>query len=253
MAKPPATTEQKRSSEEDVFMREVEDAVRQQDLEDFGRKYGKPLGAALLLGLVGFGGYLFWSGQQEEGREAASEEMVKAMDQLEAGNLDTASKAFAPLAAGDAVGQAASARMVQAGIALQQNKPAEAAKLYAAIAADGDVPELYRNLATIREAAITFDDTPPADVVAKLKPLATPGAPWFAAAGELLAAAYLEQGKPDLAGPILAEIAKDEDAPGSVRSRTRQLAGVLGFDAIEDPEELLVAEGATPEGAAAPQ
>jgi hypothetical protein len=79
-------------------------------------------------------------------------------------------------------------------------------------------------------------------VIARLKPLAKPGNPWFGSAGELVAMAYLKEGKKDLAGPLFAAIAKDEDAPKSMRSRARQMAGVLGYDAVVDVDQLLAEE-----------
>ena len=72
-----------------------------------------------------------------------------------------------------------------------------------------------------------------ADIGATLKPLATPGNAVFASAGELVAHAYLDQGKRAEAGALFAQIAKDENSPESARSRARQMAGVLGVDAIE--------------------
>ena len=44
-------------------------------------------------------------------------------------------------------------------------------------------------------------------------------------------------GKPDLAGPMLAALAKDSNVPPSIRSRARQMAGVMGIDAVEIPAE----------------
>jgi hypothetical protein len=76
-------------------------------------------------------------------------------------------------------------------------------------------------------------------VVDRLKPLAVPGNPWFGSAGELVGMAYLRQGKNDLAGPLFAAIAKDESVPASLRSRTRQLAGLLGYDAVVDVDAAL--------------
>ena len=76
-------------------------------------------------------------------------------------------------------------------------------------------------------------------MIDRLKPLATPGNPWFGSAGELVAMAYLKQGKQDLAGPLFAAIAKDEDVPQTLRSRTRQMAGLLGYDAVVDVDETL--------------
>ena len=79
----------------------------------------------------------------------------------------------------------------------------------------------------------------PEDVIARLKPLAEPGDPWFGSAGELVGAAYLKQGKADLAGPLFASIAKDKDVPETLRSRARQMAGLLGVDAITDADTLV--------------
>lgn len=43
--------------------------------------------------------------------------------------------------------------------------------------------------------------------------------------------------KPELAGPMFAAMAKDENVPQSIRSRARQMAGLLGIDAVETPAE----------------
>ena len=115
----------------------------------------------------------------------------------------------------------------------------EAAKIFAAVAADDDAPQAYRDLAIIREITATFDTRKPADIVARLKPLAVPENAYYGSAGELLALAYLEQGKRREAGDLLAAISKSDDVPDSLRSRARQMAGQLGVDAIEDVDEVL--------------
>jgi hypothetical protein len=40
-------------------------------------------------------------------------------------------------------------------------------------------------------------------------------------------------GKDNLAGPIFAQIAKQEDAPQTLRSRAQQMAGALGIDTVQ--------------------
>jgi hypothetical protein len=89
----------------------------------------------------------------------------------------------------------------------------------------------------------------PHDVIARLKPMAAPGNPWFGSAGELVALAYLKQGRKDLAGPLFASIAKDKDVPQSLQSRARHMAGVLGYDAVTDVDQVL-AESRVPAGSA---
>lgn len=233
------TSDQKRAASEDVLLREVDDAVRQDQYADFGRRYGKPLLAALALGLVAFGGYLYWDHRQEAAMERQSETLVSALDRLQAGDLAGASSQLDPLIAEGDGGAATQAALLKAGIAMEQGRNAEAAELYAGIAADGDAPQLMRDLATIRQVAATFDSLEPSEVIAWLEPMAVPGKPFFGSAGEMMAMAYLEQGKNREAGALFASIAKDETQPEALRSRSRQMAGVLGVDAIEDVDEVL--------------
>lgn len=249
-----------KAAQDEALLREVDDAYRQGQYSDFAQKYGKPLLALLILGLAAFGGYLFWDSRQQAAMERDSEQIVAALDQLQAGNFDTASSTLDQVADSEFAGQAAVARMLQAGIAADRGRQEEAGRLFAAVAADEAAPEQLRNLALIRELALTFDTVEPDEVIARLRPLAVPGNPWFGSAGELVAMAYLEKGNEQQAGTLFAEIAKAEDVPQSLRSRSRQLAGLLGVDAIEDVDALLeeqntggAGDQSIPAGAAAPQ
>ena len=112
------------------------------------------------------------------------------------------------------------------------------------MADDAEAPQPLRDLATVRMMTAAFDATPPDEVIARLSPLAVPGNPWFGSAGELVAFAHLAKGDQDRAGPLLVAIAQDEEVPPTLRARTRQLAGVLGFDPIEDVEATLNELGA---------
>jgi hypothetical protein len=129
--------------------------------------------------------------------------------------------------------------MLLAGMAFAKGDAARATTMYFDLADDGKAPKAMRDLAAIRGVAVNFDQMKPEAVIARLKPLAQPGKPWFGSAGELVAMAYLKQGKQNLAGPLFAAIAKDEDVPVSLRSRTRQMAGLLGYDAVVDVDETL--------------
>lgn len=230
---------EQQDAEKSALLREVDDAVRQEQALVAAKRYGIPIFLIAVCGLLGFGGYLWWDHTRERSMEASSEELIRAVDNVEHGHLDTADKALAPLAENGTAGIQATAKLLQAGIALKQGRKAEAVKLYAEVAANSDVPAPYRDLANIRGVAANFDAMDPDDVIKRLKPLAVPGNAWFGSAGELLGAAYLKQGKKDLAGPLFASIAKDEGVPETLRSRARQLAGLLGYDAVTDVKQLV--------------
>ncbi|RDC60401.1 hypothetical protein HME9302_01608 [Alteripontixanthobacter maritimus] len=239
-------------AQDEALLREVDDAYRKDRYGDFAKNYGKIVIAVLVLGLAAFAGYIWWSGQQEAAREAESEQIVAALDQVEAGNLDTAEQSLAKLGEEGGEGSRTVARMIQAGIALENGKSAEAAQIFQAVATDANAPQAYRDLALLRDVAARFENMKPADVVAQLAPITKPGNAYFGSAGELTATAYLEMGKPDEAGALLATIAKDQTVPDTLRSRARQLAGVLGVDAIEDVDALLEEQGVSADGPSAP-
>ncbi|MFC3213653.1 MULTISPECIES: tetratricopeptide repeat protein [Novosphingobium] len=242
MALPPDTTSAtnpagaaRNAAQQDVFLREVDDAVRQDQLESFMSRYGKPLLALILIALLAFGGWIYWSHRQTQEREQRSEAYVQAMDALQANNLDAAKAKLSPIAsASGSDATVVSSRLMLAGIALQQDRKADALKIYREVAADEKAPQPLRDLATVRQVAADFDAMKPDDVVSRLKPMAAPGNPWFGPAAELVGMAYLKQGKDSQAGPLFSAIAKDEAVDNGLRSRARQLAATLGVDAVED-------------------
>lgn len=223
-----------KAAQQDVFVREVDDALRQDQMEKFIKGKGKALAALLVLVLAGLGGWLYWNHHQKSQLEQHAEAFVQALDSVKAGNLADAKSKLQPLAADDAKGDATPAKLMLAAIAQEQKDSAGAAKIYDQIAADETAPKPLRDLATVRSVAARFDDMKPQDVVDRLKPLAAPGNAWFGVSAEMVGMAYLKMGKPDQAGPLFAEIAKDENASDGLRSRARQLAAVLGVDAVAD-------------------
>ena len=224
-------------------MREIDEAVRQDDTLQFFQKYGTALGGAVALILVGMLGYWWWDSSTEATLEGESEAIVSALDSVDASDFAGAEEKVTGLIDEGSVGARTMARFVQAASALEQGENARAVELYAAIAADPETPEALRDLALIREVATNFDDREPSDVIAKLGDLAVPGHAYFGSAGELVAIAHLEAGNRAEAGTLFGEIAQDEELPQTLRNRARQMAGLLGVDAIEDVEELLEEQG----------
>lgn len=231
------------AAEQGVLMREVDDALRQSEMQGAVKRFGIPAAIGAVVLLVGLGGYLWWDGSQKSGASKRGEEFTMALDKVEHRQLAVGDKELAVLSDGSAAGTRAAATMMRGGIALEQGKPDDAAKFFARVSADNAAPQPYRDLATIREVAVKFDTMTPQQVIDKLKPLAVPGNPWLGSAGELLGMAYLKQGRNDLAGPLFKTIAQDKGTPESLRARSRQMAGLLGQDAISDSDVEKAASG----------
>jgi hypothetical protein len=222
------------AAEQDVFLREVDDALRQDEMLTAFQRWGKMAVVAVVILLAGLAGFLFWQQHAHQSAAKQAEQFTVALDDVEANKLGDGATKLSALIGDSRDGTKAAAQMMQAGIAIQQGKPADAVRLFDTIAADSGAPQPYRDLAAIRAVATNFDTMKPEDVVARLKPLAEPGKPWFGSAGELVGLAYLKQGKNNLAGPLFAAISRDKNVPETLRARTRQMAGLLGVDAIDD-------------------
>lgn len=237
----------KPSAEDEILMREIDEAVRQDDLEQFGKKYGVPLIGGIVGVLAILGGYLVWDTQRESGLETQSETLVSAIDQLNAGNAVQAASVSEELIESSNPGARSGALFLKAVAALQAGNNDEAVQAFAQVADDDQAPPALRDLALIREVATDFDNREPADIVERLKPLAVPGNAFFGSAGELTAMAHLEAGDNDAAGTMFSEIANADGIPDTLRSRARQMAGMLGVDAIDDVQQLLEDQGIEPE------
>ena len=239
----PSATDDKKAkiaaAQDEALLREVDEAVRQDDMAEFGKKYGRPLLGAVIGGLALFGGYLWWDGRQEAAMEASSEKLVSAMDQIDAGNIKSGGDALKELASGDNVGTRSAALVLQGAILMQQGDKPGAAKLFGQLATDSEAPQAYRDLALVRQVEAQYDTMKPEEVISRLKSLAVPDNAFFGRAGELVAFAYLEQNKKKDAGALFSAISKSEDVPETMRSRARQMAGLLGIDAIEDVDKVL--------------
>ena len=232
------TPTDKRAGSDEAFLREVDDAVRASDLTSFWTRYGRWLLVALVAGLLAFGGWIFYNNQQQSLADRQSEEFVDAMDKLRAGQEKEARSKLATLAKAEQPGYRAMAQLVEANLLGEDGKIKEAVAIYKKVAADSSLPQTFRDLALIRQTSAEFDTLAPQAVIDRLKPLSTPGHAWFGSAGELTALAYVKMGKDNLAGPIFAQIAKQEGVPQSLRSRAQQMAGAMGIDTVQVDEKL---------------
>jgi hypothetical protein len=223
-------------ADNESFYREVDEELRRDQLTGTWQRYGKWIIAAGILLLAAIAGFLYWQQQKQEQAGKQGETISALFDDIAAGKTQGAEPKLEALAKEGTPGYRAAALLTKADLALTQGKDAEAVAAFKAVAEDGDLPAPYRELALLRQTATEYDSLAPAVVVQRLQSLAVPGNPWFGSAGEMVALAHLKQQKPRDAARIFAAMAKDETIPASIRSRSVQMAGALGVDAVQQAD-----------------
>ena len=234
-----------------AFLQEVDEAVRKDRLDTMMQRYGRWIIGAVVAALLAFGGYLYWSHRQDNARGEQAEQMIAAFDKLQAGQADAATTQLKALESAGGPAYRAAALFQQANMKAEGGDLKTAAALMAKAAADTKLDQSLRDIALIRQTAFEFDTLKPEVVIARMKPLVDvkdPASSWFASAAELSAIAHYRLGHYDEAGALYGRIAKLPGVPKSLQSRTVQMAGMLGVDAVADRAEDSAAADARADG-----
>jgi hypothetical protein len=222
-------------SDGETFLREVDEELRKEQVSNFVARYGWAIIAGVVLFLGAIGGWIWWQHRQAEEAGKQGETMLEALDSLESGSRSAAQPKIAELASSDIAGYRVAALFARANAELGANNNRAAIATLKSIADNQEFDEIYRQAATVRQTAIEFDSLQPQAVIQRLGALARPGQPWFGTAGEMVGIAHMKMRQFDRAGQLFGQIARDENVPPSIRTRTAQMAGSLGIDALPDP------------------
>lgn len=214
----------------EAFLREVDEELRRDELTRLWKRWGRVLVAAIAVGLIAFGAFLWWRDYQAKQAGVDGEKLNATVEQLSRSEFDKAAPALRELSESSRPGYRAAALIAQGALASQRSDPKAAVADFAKIAQDPKVAQPFRDLALIRQTTMEFDTLSPDQVIQRMGKLAQKGSPWFGSAGELVAVANIRAGRPKDAGAIYAAMAADPAVPVTIRSRAAQMASVLGID-----------------------
>lgn len=238
-------------SDGETFLREVDEELRRERINRIVGRYGWAIVAGIVLILGAIGGYMWWQNREQERAAAQGEALLETLTNLESGNRNAATPKINELVASRVDGYRVAGLFARANAEAGAGNNAAAIATLKSIAGNEDFAEAYRHAALVRHTAMEFDRIQPQVVVQRLRPLARPGQPYFGSAGEMVAVAYLKMGQPNRAGPLFAQIGRDENVPPSIRTRAIQMAGSLGYDAMPEQNAGAAQGEGRPDAAAA--
>ena len=232
----------------ETFLKEVDEELRREQINTFFTRYGWWIIGGVVAILAAVAGWIWWNGRTADAREAAGENLLAVAGQLGSNQSAAAARPqIDALAQSDVEGYRAAALFARATAQSQAGDNRAAIATLRQIGDDQNLDQVYRDAALIRRTQLEFDSLQPQEVIRRLNGLATGGGAWSGAAGELVGVAHLKMNRPDLAGPVFVRIARDSNAPATLRQRAGLMAGSLGFD--PDPN---APRSTAPAGPAAP-
>jgi len=209
------------------FIREVDEELRREKLKGLWDRFGIYVIAAAVLVVVFTGGYRGWQYWQNSTAKEAGDTFMAGVQLARDGQHAEAAEKLTEFAAKAPGGYKLLARFRAASEKAAADDRAGAIAAFDAIAADGSVAEIYRDLAKIRAGYLAVDTEDRAAIEKRLKPLAAPKNPMHGAAREILGlAAWKADALKDAEG-YFDQIAQDATSTRDVLLRAHTMLAVI--------------------------
>ena len=212
----------------DEFIREVDEAVRQEQWLKLWKQYGSYVVAAALALVVGSAAAAGWRTWQENQRLDDARRYATAQQLLREDKPAEAAEAFAALAEDAHGGYRVLARLRAAEARARAGDPASAAAALEQLATNDDSDPVYRSLGELLAAQHDFANAQPNALLVQVEPLAGTDDPWRYSALELRALAQMRSGDTAAARQTLDDLLADPLTPPHLGRRAAELLAYLG-------------------------
>jgi len=201
----------------DIF-HEIDEDLRRERFSRLWSRFGVyliALAVLIVVAVAGWRGYEWWRVQQEEASGARFENALRLGDE---GRHAEAEAAFTAIEADGTSGYRLLSRF-RAATELSGTDPTAAVAEFDAIAADGSINPLMRDVARIRAAMLLVDTAPVSEIETRMTPLDTPEGNFRHSARELIGLSQYRAGDAEAAAATFAKIVADGQVPPGLRQR----------------------------------
>ncbi|MFK7753925.1 MAG: tetratricopeptide repeat protein [Sedimentitalea sp.] len=211
-------------SDSDSFIDEVTEEVRRDHLYGLLRRYGwiAVLAIVLIVGGAAFNEYR--KSQRAASAQQLGDQVLAAM---RSNGAEARAAELSSITADSAGGNAVIDFMLAAAQVEAGQIPAAVAALDS-IATNGDLPEIYRQIASFKALTLQTDSLSAAERRLQFEALAQPGAPLRLLAQEQLALIDVAEGDTQAAIDRLQAILQDAESSGDLQQRAQQVIVALG-------------------------
>ncbi len=211
----------------DLLIKEVDEDLRHEQLEQMWQRYGILLIAAAVALVLAVAGWQAWRSWDTKQRQASSLRYDAAAQLAEHGQLDQALAALVKLSADGSSGYRLLADLKRATLDEGRGDLAGASAIYHGVAAAGGIDQTYRDLALLKASYLDLDTGDPAAIAKAVAPLTAESSPWRYSAREVTALAALKRNDTATAAETFRKLADDIAAPQGVRARAAEMLATL--------------------------
>ena len=226
----------------DEFIREVDEAVRQDRWLKLWKQYGTYIVAGAVAIVLGTGAGVAWRSYQASQRVEEARRYAAAEQLLRKDRPGEAADAFLALADDAGGGYDVVARLRAAEAQIKAGETDAAAATLDRLAEDGEAAPVYRQLGELLALQREFDGADASALSDRLADLTQAGAPWRYSALELEALAQLRAGETEAARRTLETLLSDPLTPPQLSRRAAELMASLGGP-LETAEDAAAAQG----------
>jgi hypothetical protein len=212
----------------DQLFREVDEEVRQDRFQDAWKRYGIYLVIGVVLIVGGTVAFVLWRDAQQSARDTDSTRFLDAVVQ-ESVQADSALLQLRELAEDGTPAYRFLAQLREARLLATRGDKAQALAVFDSIAANSDLRDTYRDLASLLAVANGLDVLSQSEVEQRIGPMNTEGHPFRVTTREFLAVAAIQAGERERATELLRANQADSSAPVASRARATELLTAIGL------------------------
>jgi hypothetical protein len=209
------------------FIREVDEAVRQDQYKKLWDQYGIYALAAAVVLVAGVAGYKGWNTWQERKAAEAGDTFSKALTAEEGQDPAKANDVFAQLVKDGPGGYRVLSRFQIAAAEAKSGDADKAVADYDALANDQSVDSILRGYATIQAAALRLDKADYAEMEKRLKGVAESNGAWRFSARELLGLSAYRNNDMRTAEKAFSDLLADQATPPNLRDRADMMLALI--------------------------
>ena len=217
------------ADEQEILFREIDEELKQENLQQIWKRYGRSIIGASILLIAGVACFKGWQSHELNNRIEFGERFDTAVDLITSDDIQAAENSFRAITEGSSLGYTILANFQIASLAGKRGDPGSAIKIYKKLADDERLDMIYRDLATILGAYAELETNSKSfELIERADQLALGMSPWRFSAKEIRALAAFLNGDKKTARARYKELIKEAAAPQGIRDRAQYMLDLLG-------------------------